>query len=46
MSTIRIVTVAALIVVGAVTVHVVQAQQAGAKRTDCSGTISARPAVR
>ena len=34
MSTIRVVTVAALIIAGAVTLHVVQAQQAGAKRTE------------
>ena len=34
MSTIRVVTVAALIITGAVTLHVVQAQQAGAKRTE------------
>ena len=34
MSTIRVVTVAALIIAGAVTLHVVQAQQAGVKRTE------------
>ena len=34
MSTIRVVTIAALIIAGAVTLHVVQAQQAGAKRTE------------
>ena len=34
MSTIRVVNVAALIIAGAVTLHVVQAQQAGVKRTE------------
>ena len=46
MRTIRIVAVAVLIVASAVALLVVQAQQAGAKRTELSDTISACPDVR